>query len=428
MPQRYVNPLSMIPKREDLPEGRSLKDIVNSLHPEIREPVKEVGNLAKLGYDVATGEDVEGLPFGVEMIPGVSLVAKLQQGKTPGLLDFIDIPSFKGLGALKAMPPIVGTLKELKEGGRLGKSLRNIEKAKNPVFKMYHRTDIENIPSIMREGLLASPPDKGVHTFMENNLPNMVWLSRTPEAPVLTDKTRKYPRTVGHVEVVMPKSEYEKRRQIIDNRWRNLPNDNRDFVPISRGSKFDNVTIFPDDVDPSHLRDVSKEYWAKQEYPLKVSLMAQYGGVDGRGTLGELENRLRTQTTKIRHDAVKAGNVKSWKPGELPVLNRNKYLGTVSTKYSPAEQKRRASVYDKFYGTERESHPDIMRKLYYEASPKDKRNIMKYLKQDYLDDWIPDEEWFDFDDDMLKEYQEFLKRLETGEEFKNYWTPTGFED
>lgn len=130
MPKKDVNPLSMIPKREDLPEGRSLKDIVNSLHPEIREPVKEVGNLAKLGYDVATGEEAEGLPFGVEMIPGVSLAAKLQQGKTPGLLDFIDIPSLKGLGALKAMPPIVGTLKELKEGGRLGKTLRNIKKAK----------------------------------------------------------------------------------------------------------------------------------------------------------------------------------------------------------------------------------------------------------------------------------------------------------
>ena len=163
---------------------------MNSLHPEIREPVKEVGNLAKLGYDVATGEDVEGLPFGVEMIPGVSLAAKLQQGKAPGLLDFIDIPSFKGLGALKAMPPIVGTLKELKEGGRLGKSLRNIEKAKearNFVHRV-HRTRADNTRNIDKNGLLVGKdnPNYSVNTGDTDKYPPSVWMGVDPtNIPVL---------------------------------------------------------------------------------------------------------------------------------------------------------------------------------------------------------------------------------------------------
>lgn len=212
MPQKDVNPLSMIPKREDLPEGRSLKDIVNSLHPEIREPVKEVGNLAKLGYDVATGEEAEGLPFGVEMIPGVSLAAKLQQGKTPGLLDFIDIPSLKGLGALKAMPPIVGTLKELKEGGRLGKTLRNIEKAKNPFIERWHRTRSKNDRSIKAKGLLVGKdnPNYGKNTGDESGLPiPAAWLGTSPtEIPVLQYYAMNIPKEVSTYRVRIPKDEY----------------------------------------------------------------------------------------------------------------------------------------------------------------------------------------------------------------------------
>lgn len=370
---------------------------------------------------ILNGEDVD-LPMAESLIPTVTLQAKLKQGKTPGLADILDIPN-----PLKAMGPIAFGLKEFRNGARMGKTLRNIEKAKNPVLKMYHRTNVENVPSIMREGLLASPPDKGVHTFNED-APDMVWLSRTPEAPVLTDKANRYPRTVGHIEITMPKSEYVNRKQIIDNRWHELPNEDRDFVPIPWGGKFGSVTIFPDDVGPSHLRDVTSEYWKKQEYPWKLRLMAGDAGVDTHGSVGELEDRLRSQNIKTRRDAVKSGKFKGWKPGELPVLKRNKYLGTAYTNYSPAEQKRRASVYDKFYGTDQESHPYIMRKLYYEASPKDKQSVMKYLRQDYERDWISDEDWFDYDDNMKKEYRDFLRNLKNGKELKNYFPLTGFED
>lgn len=104
---KTVNPLSMIPKREDLPEGRSLYEVVKTLAPnvvkEFETPYNEVKNTGKLLYDAAMGEDAEGLPLGAEFIPGVSLTAKLKQGKTPGLFDILDVPSVKGLTGLKAL-------------------------------------------------------------------------------------------------------------------------------------------------------------------------------------------------------------------------------------------------------------------------------------------------------------------------------------
>lgn len=406
-----MDPLKEIGRKQKAMDKGAYQDALN-------RPVNAIQQSTpyRLADLIMNGEDAD-IGMAESLIPTVSLQKKLAQGKLPGLADIMDIPN-----PLSAMAPIGYGLKELRAGARLGKTLRNIEKAKNPVFKMFHRTDLENIPSIMREGLLASPPDKGIHTFTDENAPNMVWLSRTPDAPVLTDKANRYPRTVGHIEVTMPKAEYENRKQIIDNRWHNLPDEDRDFVPIPKGGKFGSVTIFPDDITPSHLRDVSGEYWKKQEYPWKLRLMAGDAGVDVHGSLAELEDRLRSQNIKTRHDAVKSGKFKGWKPGELPVLKRNRYSGTAYTDYSPAEQKRRAAVYDKFYGTDKETHPDIMRKLYYDASPADKRNIMKYLKQDYEHDWISDEDWFDYDDDMRKDYQRFLRDLKSGEELKKLFS------
>lgn len=127
-------------------------------------------------------------------------------------------------------------------------------------------------------------------------------------------------------------------------------------------------------------------------------------------------------------DAVKQGKFKSWKPGELPVPKRNRYLGTAYTSYSPNVQKKKGAIYNKFYGTDQETHADLMRKLYYDASPKDKREIMKYLKKDYENDWISDEDWFDFDTDMRKDYLNFLRNLENGNELKNYFPSSDFAD
>lgn len=192
---KTVNPLSMIPKREDLPEGRSLYEVAKTLAPnvvkEFETPYNEVKNTGKLLYNAAMGEDAEGLPFGAEFIPGVSLTAKLKQGKTPGLFDILDVPSFKGLTGLKtlgAMVPIGTTLAELQQGKRMGKSLRNIEKAKDArkYITTYHKTRNENVPNIDSEGLKLQHPTYGVNTTDSYEFSPMIWLSGHPTSiPVL---------------------------------------------------------------------------------------------------------------------------------------------------------------------------------------------------------------------------------------------------
>lgn len=398
--------------------NQNLKDIGQKA-----EPLKR---LATEGFGQVLLGDEGTIPWYMSFAPGADLTDKLMEGRQPGLLD---VPGPGTLAKIAMLPFMKFGAKEILEGtARMGKNARNLDKAKNPVFKMYHRTDVGNVPSIMEKGILASPADKGIHTFMEENLPNMVWLSRTPEAPVLTDKARKYPRTVGHIEVTMPKAEYAKRKQFIDNRWHNLPGEDRDFVPTPRGGKFGNVSIFPDDIPADHLRDVTKDYWEKQEYPWKLALIAQDAGIDRHGSLAEVEDRLRSQNIKTRHDAVKQGKFKSWKPGELPVPKRNKYSGTPYTSYSPKVQMKKGAIYDNFYGTDQETHADLMRKLYYDASPKDKQDIMKYLKKDYEQDWIADEDWFDWMGEMRNDYRKFLKNLENGNELKNYSPSPNFAE
>ena len=102
-----MNPLSRIPKRQDLPKGPSLYEYAKSIAPnvvrEMEKPAREVRDTGKLLYNAAMGEDAEGLPLGAEFIPGVSLAAKLKQGKTPGLFDILDMPSVKGITGLKAL-------------------------------------------------------------------------------------------------------------------------------------------------------------------------------------------------------------------------------------------------------------------------------------------------------------------------------------
>jgi hypothetical protein len=94
-----MNPLSRIPNRQNLPKGPSLYEQAKSIAPnvvkEMEEPAREVRDTGKLLYNAAMGEDAEGLPLGAEFIPGVSLAAKLKQGKTPGLFDILDVPSVK---------------------------------------------------------------------------------------------------------------------------------------------------------------------------------------------------------------------------------------------------------------------------------------------------------------------------------------------
>lgn len=108
---KTVNPLSMIPKKEDLPEGKSLYEVAKTYAPnivkEVETPYNEVKNTGKLLYNAAMGEDVEGLPLGAEFIPGVSLAAKIKQGKTPGLFDILDIPDLKGISSAAKLASVM---------------------------------------------------------------------------------------------------------------------------------------------------------------------------------------------------------------------------------------------------------------------------------------------------------------------------------
>lgn len=108
---KTVNPLSMIPKKEDLPEGKSLYDVAKTYAPnivkEVETPYNEVKNTGKLLYNAAMGEDVEGLPLGAEFIPGVSLAAKIKQGKTPGLFDILDVPDLKGISSAAKLASVM---------------------------------------------------------------------------------------------------------------------------------------------------------------------------------------------------------------------------------------------------------------------------------------------------------------------------------
>ena len=210
------NPLQHMPRREDLPEGKSLGELARTYAPnvtkELEEPYREVKNLGKLASIAAMGEDAEGLPFGAEFVPGVSLGAKLSQGKAPGLLDFLDVPSVKGLAALKAMGPIAATLKEFKAGARMGKTAKNLKKAKNPYIERWHRTRSMNDKSIQSKGLLAGKnnPNYGKNTGDQNSLPIPVnWLGTDPtEVPVLQYYYLNLPDEVSTYRVRIPKDIY----------------------------------------------------------------------------------------------------------------------------------------------------------------------------------------------------------------------------
>lgn len=149
-------------------------------------PVKAVTESTpyRLADLILNGEDVD-LPMAESLIPTVPLQAKLKQGKLPGLADIMDIPN-----PLSAMAPIGYGLKELKAGARLGKSLRNIGKAREARDYVHrvHRTLDTNEKGISGKGLLAGKanPNYGKNTGDTEDYPGIVWLGTDPmNIPVL---------------------------------------------------------------------------------------------------------------------------------------------------------------------------------------------------------------------------------------------------
>lgn len=156
----------------------------DSYREALDRPVKAVTESTpyRLADLILNGEDAE-LPMAESLIPTVPLQAKLKQGKLPGLADILDVPS-----PLKAMGPIAFGLKEFRNGARMGKTLRNVEKAKDArkYVTAYHKTQNENVPSIDREGLKLQHPDYGANTTDTDAYSPMIWLSGHPTfIPVL---------------------------------------------------------------------------------------------------------------------------------------------------------------------------------------------------------------------------------------------------
>ena len=204
-----------IPKREQLENGPKFSDL-NKARLKAQDRLSDYAERAAVkGADVAFGEDtgdslLEDLAYGA--VPGGSLYQRVKTGTRPGLLDFADF--IPGSGALKAMLPIAvkPTLDAMKAGKRMGKTSRNLDKAKNPYVERWHRTKASNDQSIRDKGLLIGKdnPNYGKNTGDASGLPMPVnWLANNPiNIPVLQYNFNTDPTTIATYRVRIPKDIY----------------------------------------------------------------------------------------------------------------------------------------------------------------------------------------------------------------------------
>lgn len=204
-----------IPKREQLENGPKLSDL-NRARLKAQDRLSDYAERAAVkGADVAFGEDtgdslLEDLAYGA--VPGGSLYQRAKTGTRPGLLDFADF--IPGSGAMKAMLPIAvkPTLDAMKAGKRMGKTSRNLDKAKNPYIERWHRTKASNDQSIQDKGLLIGKdnPNYGRNTGDADGLPMPVnWLANNPiNIPVLQYNFGTDPASTVTYRVKIPKDIY----------------------------------------------------------------------------------------------------------------------------------------------------------------------------------------------------------------------------
>lgn len=204
-----------IPKRERLENGPKLSDL-NKARLNAQDRLSDYAERAAVkGADLAFGEDtgdslLEDLAYGA--VPGGSLFQRAKTGTRPGLLDFADF--IPGSGALKAMLPIAAkpTLDAMKAGKRMGKTSRNLAKAKNPYIERWHRTKASNAQSIGNKGLLIGKdnPNYGSNTSDTDGLQIPVnWLANNPtNIPVLQYAFKTDPTSTVTYRVKIPKDIY----------------------------------------------------------------------------------------------------------------------------------------------------------------------------------------------------------------------------
>lgn len=263
-------------------------------------PVKAVTESTpyRLADLILNGDDVD-LPLAESMIPTVPLQAKLKQGKTPGLADILDVPN-----PLKAMGPIAFGLKEFRNGARMGKTLRNIEKAKNPYIERWHRTRSKNDRSIQAKGLLVGKdnPNYGKNTGDQNRLPTpAAWLGTSPtEIPVLQFYAMNRPHEISTYRVRIPKDEYYSTPRL---KWdMGFRGDARDARIVGKGESSltgevgrrtgneSLIDLFGKTIPPEYLKRVPNRQIAKMKK--HADEMMYYRGEHGRPeqTLAEVGN------------------------------------------------------------------------------------------------------------------------------------------
>lgn len=207
-----MDPLKEIGRKQKAMDKGAYQDALN-------RPINAIQQSTpyRLADLIMNGEDAD-IGMAESLIPTVSLQKKLAQGKLPGLADIMDIPN-----PLSAMAPIGYGLKELRAGARLGKTLRNIEKAKEArdFVHRIHRTHVKDANSIEDKGLLVGKdnPNYSRNTGDTHLYPPSVWMGVDPtNVPVMQhyftqqgdkgiDKTRTF-------SIRIPRDVYNERQRV----------------------------------------------------------------------------------------------------------------------------------------------------------------------------------------------------------------------
>ena len=292
-----TNPLERIPKR-------SPKTSVTDLN----EFAKTAGSTAaSAAYPIMlglTGEDTgdewyEDLAYGA--VPGGALVQRAKTGTIPGLLDLL--PSDVGAGARLAMLPIAkfGAEEIAKGAARMGKSGRNVAKAMekksgDSPYTFYHRTHVDNVDNIKKEGLNLKNSNYGRNTGDSDELPPVNWLSPSPSAiPVLRYPLNNDPESVAQFKVTIPRDVYHNTPKFVMPEGRGGDR----IVPVPKGELGVTnegpykILMYGDNIPPENLEQMPMEEVfkdIKDEHALEdfLNTIAYGDGLEDSEILGRL--------------------------------------------------------------------------------------------------------------------------------------------
>lgn len=251
-----MDPLKEIGRKQQAMDKGAYQDALN-------RPIEAIQQSTpyRLADLIMNGEDAD-ISMAESLIPTLSLQKKLKQGKVPGLADILDIPN-----PLSAMAPIGYAMKELRAGARLGKTLRNIEKAKEArdYVTRFHRTPAVNEADIDREGLRIINKNRGRNTGdIDDYIPvNFLGLSPT-NIPVIR-RLESNPDAITTYKVNIPKSEYWNTPRV---KFEGGRGGKAKIVPSGKPSISNEgdylIDTFGKDIPPEWLQKISSEEFRKK--------------------------------------------------------------------------------------------------------------------------------------------------------------------